>query len=32
MALGPTNRAAQSGGSGAVPQDGKKKKKKDHDY
>jgi hypothetical protein len=27
MALGPTNRAAQSGGSGAVPRDGKKKKK-----
>jgi hypothetical protein len=32
MALGPTNRAAQSGGSGAVPRDKKKKKKKDRDY
>jgi hypothetical protein len=28
----PQTGAAQSGGSGAVPQDGKKKKKKDHDY
>jgi hypothetical protein len=28
----PQTRAAQSGGSGAVPQDGKKKKKKDRDY
>jgi hypothetical protein len=32
MALGPIDRAAQSGGSGAVPRDGKKKKKKDRDY
>jgi hypothetical protein len=30
--LAPQTGAAQSGGSGAVPQDGKKKKKKDHDY
>jgi hypothetical protein len=28
----PQTGAAQSGGSGAVPQDGKKKKKKDRDY
>jgi hypothetical protein len=28
----PQTGAAQSGGSGAIPQDGKKKKKKDHDY
>jgi hypothetical protein len=28
----PQTRAAQSGGSGAVPRDGKKKKKKDRDY
>jgi hypothetical protein len=28
----PQNGATQSGGSGAVPQDGKKKKKKDRDY
>jgi hypothetical protein len=28
----PQTGAAQSGGSGAVPRDGKKKKKKDHDY
>jgi hypothetical protein len=28
----PQTRAAQSGGSGAVPQDGKKKKKKDRDH
>jgi hypothetical protein len=28
----PQTRAGQSGGSGAVPRDGKKKKKKDHDY
>jgi hypothetical protein len=28
----PQTGAAQSGGTGAVPQDGKKKKKKDHDY
>jgi hypothetical protein len=28
----PQTRAAQSGGSGAVPQDRKKKKKKDHKY
>jgi hypothetical protein len=28
----PQTRAAQSGGSGAIPQDGKKKKKKDRDY
>jgi hypothetical protein len=28
----PQTEAAQSGGSGAVPQDGKKKKKKDRDY
>jgi hypothetical protein len=32
MALGPTSRATQLGGSGAVPWDSKKKKKKDHDY
>jgi hypothetical protein len=30
--LGPQTGAAQSGGSGAVPQDGKKKKKKDRDH
>jgi hypothetical protein len=28
----PQTGAAQSGGSGAVPRDGKKKKKNDHDY
>jgi hypothetical protein len=28
----PQTRATQSGGSGAVPRDGKKKKKKDRDY
>jgi hypothetical protein len=28
----PQTGAAQSGGLGAVPRDGKKKKKKDHDY
>jgi hypothetical protein len=28
----PQTRAAQSGGSSAVPRDGKKKRKKDHDY
>jgi hypothetical protein len=28
----PQTRASQSGGSGAVPRDGKKKKKKDRDY
>jgi hypothetical protein len=28
----PQNEAAQSGGSGAIPRDGKKKKKKDRDY
>ena len=28
----PQTEAAQSGGSGAIPQDDKKKKKKDHDY
>jgi hypothetical protein len=28
----PQTKAAQSGGSGAVPQDGRKKKKKDRDY
>jgi hypothetical protein len=28
----PQTGAAQSGGSGAVPRDGKKKKKKDRDY
>jgi hypothetical protein len=28
----PQTRVAQSSGSGAVPRDGKKKKKKDHDY
>jgi hypothetical protein len=28
----PLTRAAQSGGSGAIPRDGKKKKKKDRDY
>jgi hypothetical protein len=32
MALDPQTGAAQSGGSGAVPRDGKKKKKKDRDY
>jgi hypothetical protein len=30
--LAPQTGAAQSGGSGAVPRDGKKKKKKDRDY
>jgi hypothetical protein len=30
--LAPQTGAAQSGGSGAVLWDGKKKKKKDHDY
>jgi hypothetical protein len=30
--LAPQTEAAQSGGSGAVPQDGKKKKKKDRDH
>jgi hypothetical protein len=30
--LTPQTGAAQSGGSSAVPQDGKKKKKKDRDY
>jgi hypothetical protein len=28
----PQTRAAESGGSGVVPRDGKKKKKKDHDH
>jgi hypothetical protein len=28
----PQTGAAQSGGSGAIPRDGRKKKKKDHDY
>ena len=28
----PQTGATQSGGSGAIPQDGKKKKKKDHDH
>jgi hypothetical protein len=28
----PQTEAVQSGGSGAIPRDGKKKKKKDHDY
>jgi hypothetical protein len=28
----PQTGAGQLGGSGAIPQDGKKKKKKDHDY
>jgi hypothetical protein len=32
MALGPQTGATQSGGSGAVPRDSKKKKKKDRDY
>jgi hypothetical protein len=32
MALDPQTGAALSGGSGAVPRDGKKKKKKDRDY
>jgi hypothetical protein len=32
MALGSTNRSCPVGWLGAVPQDGKKKKKKDRDY
>jgi hypothetical protein len=32
MALGPQTGAAQSGGSGAIPRDSKKKKKKDRDH
>jgi hypothetical protein len=32
MSLGPQTGATQSGGSGAVPWDGKKKTKKDRDY
>jgi hypothetical protein len=32
MALGPTNRGCPVGWLGCRPQDGKKKKKKDHDY
>jgi hypothetical protein len=30
--LAPQTRVAQSGGSGAAPRDGKKKKKNDHDF
>jgi hypothetical protein len=32
LALGPTDRGCPDGGSGAVPRDGKKKKKKDRNH